>query len=81
MEVVHILGDEKPQFAKILQFDEGSVARIRLDRSEESEFGWKFFVLSRPSAFGVSDIGQAGFGTDARPRQEDDIFTFEYPLG
>jgi hypothetical protein len=81
VEVIHILCDEKSQLAQVLQFDQGAMTRIRLDRSKESEFGWKIFVLSRPSALGSSDIGHAGFSTDARPRQEDDVFTFKDPLG
>jgi hypothetical protein len=59
MEVVHILGDEETQFACLLEFNDGLMARIGFDLREETGWRRKPLLLSRPEAIGSPEIRQA----------------------
>ncbi len=83
MEVVGVLGDQKPERAEPLEFDEGEVRCVGLDsaRRDAQPGRRKACVAPRPYPLGAAKVGDARVGTDARSGKGDDVLGPGDPAG
>ena len=81
MEVVGVLRDEELELSEPLELGEREVGGVGADpaREDAPPRGRQAGVSPRPHALGAAEVGDAGVGADARPREGDDALALDNP--
>jgi hypothetical protein len=75
VEVVGVLGDEKPEFAEPLELEECQMGGVGpyLIRWDAPPWGRKSSIAPRPNPLGTTKVGDARVGADAGASKGDDV--------